>query len=68
MSLKSETERRKKYREFIKGMLREKDAVKGEMNRRMIYGSEEFTNKVTKEYNVDAVINLKGRPKKGKNE
>jgi hypothetical protein len=49
-------------------MLREKDAVKGEMNRRVIYGNEGFTDKVTKEYNVEAVIKLKGRPRKGKNE
>jgi tryptophanyl-tRNA synthetase len=35
---KDESERRKKYREFINGMLREKDAMKGEMNRRVVYG------------------------------
>ena len=65
---KSEADRRKKYREFIRGMLRDKDAMNGEMNRRMIYGSEEFIDKVTKEYEVEAVIRLRGRPRKEQNE
>ena len=65
---KREADRRKKYREFIRGMLRDKNAMNGEMNRRMIYGSEEFIDKVTKEYNVEAVIRLKGRPRKEENE
>lgn len=64
---RNEAERRKKYREFIKGMIKEKDAMRGEMSRRVIYGSEDFIDKVTKEYNVEAVIKLKGRPKKDKN-
>ena len=65
---KREADRSKKYREFIKGMLRDKDAMKGEMNRRVIYGSEDFIDKVTKEYEVEAVIGLKGRPRKEQNE
>ena len=64
---RNEAERRKKYREFIKGMIKEKDAMRGEMSRRVIYGSEDFIDKVTTEYNVEAVIKLKGRPKKDKN-
>ena len=64
---RNEAERRKKYREFIKGMIKEKDAMRGEMSRRVIYGSEDFIDKVTKEYNVEAMIKLKGRPKKDKN-
>ena len=62
-----EVERRKKYRDFVNGMLIDKDAMKGEMNRRVIYGSEEFIDKVTKEYEIEAVIRLKGRPKKDEN-
>ena len=64
---RNEAERKKKYREFIKGMIKEKDAMRGEMSRRVIYGSEDFIDKVTTEYNVEAVIKLKGRPKKDKN-
>lgn len=65
---KNEGERRRKYREFICGMVKEKNMMKGAMNRRVIYGSEDFTDKVTKEYNVSAMVKLKGRPKKDKNE
>ena len=61
---KDESERRKKYREFIKGMLTEKDAMKGEMNRRVVYGSDDFIDKVTTQYKVGAVINPIGRPRK----
>jgi putative transposase len=61
---KDETEQRKKYREFIRGMVKEKNAMKGEMDRRVIYGSEDFKDKVTKEHKVEAEIRLKGRPKK----
>ena len=64
---RNEAERREKYREFIKGMIKEKDAMRGEMSRRVIYGSEDFIDKVTTEYNIEAVIKLKGRPKKDKN-
>ncbi|MBI4710368.1 MAG: transposase [Nitrospirae bacterium] len=65
---KNESERRMQYREFIRGMVKEKNMMKGEMNRRVIYGSEDFTDKVTKEYNVNAMVKPKGRPKKDKNE
>jgi putative transposase len=65
---KRETERRKEYRELVKGMLREKNAMKGEMNRRVVYGSEDFIKRITKEYKIDAVIKPKGRPKKDEKE
>lgn len=61
---KGEADRRKKYREFVKGMIKEKAAMKGEMNRRVVYGSEDLVKKVEEEYKVGAVIRLKGRPKK----
>ena len=61
---KDEGDRRKKYREFVKGMIKEKAAMKGEMNRRVVYGSEDLIKKVEKEYKIGAVIRLKGRPKK----
>lgn len=35
-----EGERRRKYREFVRGMLKETEAMKGEMDRRIVYGSE----------------------------
>ena len=48
-------------------MLREKDAMKGEMNRRVVYGSDDFLREMTKEYKVGAVINSIGRPRKDEN-
>jgi putative transposase len=61
---KNETGRRQKYREFVKGMLKEKKAMKGEMDRRVIYGSEEFTERTKGKYEIEEVIKPKGRPKK----
>lgn len=60
----NEAERRKRYREFVKGMLKEKKAMKGEMDRRVVYGSEDFIKGIAKTYEIEAVIRLKGRPKK----
>ena len=39
-------------------------AMKGEMNRRVVYGSDDFIEKVTTQYKVGAVINPIGRPRK----
>lgn len=59
-----ESERRKKYREFVLGVLKEKEAMKGEMNRRVIYGSKDFSKKIANNYNIGETIKPKGRPKK----
>lgn len=59
-----EKERRKKYREFIKQMQKEKQAMKGEMDKRTIYGNAEFTEKIKEGYKVAEVIKPRGRPKK----
>jgi len=64
---RDESGRRKKYREFAKGMLRERDAMKGEMNRRVVYGSDDFIDKVTEQYKVGALIKPIGRPRKDEN-
>ena len=60
--------RRSKYREFVIGMIKERCAMKGELNRRVIYGSKDFVRQVSKEYKVEAVIRSQGRPKKDENE
>lgn len=60
----NETERRKRYREFVKGMLKEKKAMKGEMDKRVVYGSGDFIKEIAKTYEIEAVIKPKGRPKK----
>ncbi len=59
-----ETERRRKYREFIRGMLKGKNAMKDEMERKTLYGSEIFVKKLSKEYGVAGIIRSKGRPRK----
>lgn len=58
------TERRKKYREFVHGMMKEKNSMKGEMNRRMIYGGEDFITKMLAGFRIGAVIRQRGRPRK----
>ena len=61
---KDEAELRRRYREFVKGMLKEKAAMKGEMDRRVVYGSEDFIKEVEGGYKISAVIRRRGRPKK----
>ena len=56
-----EGERRKKYREFVRVMLKEKDAMKGEMNRRIVYGGKDFVKEMTKTYKVSEKIKQMGR-------
>jgi putative transposase len=63
-----ESNRRKRYREFVRGMWRSKDAMKGEMERRAIYGSEVFATELEKGYEMEELIRPKGRPKKLRNE
>jgi putative transposase len=54
-------ERRKKYREFIREMFKGKEAMKGEMDKRMVYGSEGFVDKIKGKYKIQELINPKGR-------
>lgn len=65
---KDEAERRGKYREFVKGMIKDKKAMKGEMDRRTIYGNENFVKRAETEYKIGAIIKPQGRPKKEENE
>ena len=61
---RDESERRRRYREFVRGMLREREGMKGEMNRRVVYGSDDFIEMITAQYKVGAVIKPIGRPRK----
>jgi len=45
-------------------MVREKEAMKGEMDRRVVYGGEDLVLRIKKEYGMEAVTKPKGRPKK----
>lgn len=59
-----EEKRRKAYRAFVEGMLKEKNALKGEMDRRLVYGSSEFVGKVSKKHHVAGQVRPVGRPKR----
>ncbi|HZX36307.1 MAG TPA: transposase [Thermodesulfobacteriota bacterium] len=61
---KDEANLRLRYREFVKGMLKEKAAMKGEMDRRVVYGSEDFVKQIEGGYKISAIIRGIGRPKK----
>ena len=54
-------ERRKKYREFVRGMLKEKEAMKGEMDRRLVYGGDDFVKAMEATYNISDKIKRMGR-------
>lgn len=56
-----ENERKRNYREFVKGMLKGKEAMKGEMDRRIVYGSEHFVKEMTTEYKIPENIRRMGR-------
>jgi hypothetical protein len=53
---KKEGERRRKYREFVRGMVKEKEAMKGKMDRRIVYGGKDFVKEMTRPYNISEKI------------
>jgi len=57
----NEKERQKKYREFVLGMLHENDAMKGTMDRRLVYGNENFVKEMKKYYNISEKRKCMGR-------
>ena len=59
-----ELDRRKRYRGFVDGMLRTKNGLKGEMNRRAMYGNEMFADDLRKRYRMEEMVRPVGRPKK----
>lgn len=58
-----EGEQKRKYREFVRGMLKEKEAMKGEMDRQIVYGSESFVKEMTTAYKISEKIKRMGRQK-----
>ena len=57
-------ERQQKYRHFVKGLLKEKKSMKGEMDRRLVYGSSDFIGMLTKKHTIGGELRAIGRPKK----
>ncbi len=45
-------------------MVKDRGVMKGEMDKRTVYGSEGFLKKVVQEFNIDVMIKPPGRPKR----
>jgi putative transposase len=58
-----ESKRQRKYREFVRGMMETKKALKGEMEKRQVYGSEKHIKELQKKYAVSPLIRGVGRPR-----
>ena len=54
---------RLEYRKFVHQMMEKKEAMRGEMNRRAVYGSWPFIQEVNKRFKIDALIKEPGRPR-----
>lgn len=52
---------RRKYREFVREMLKEKKAMKGEMDKRIVYGGEDFVKDMMATYKISEKIKQMGR-------
>jgi putative transposase len=63
-NLSSDETVRKEYRKFVQQMLQKKEAMRGEMERRTIYGGTVFIERVHKQFKLEAVIKKRGRPRK----
>jgi putative transposase len=63
-NLSSDEKVRKEYRKFVQQMLQKNEAMRGEMERRTIYGGGDFIQRVHKRFKIDAVIKERGRPRK----
>jgi hypothetical protein len=46
----------------VREMLRDKEAMRREMDRRRVYGSKDFMERITRRYKVESVIKPIGRP------
>ncbi len=57
-------ERQQMYRQFVQGMLKEKKAMQGEMDRKLLYGSSAFIGTLTKKHVIAGELRAIGRPKK----
>jgi len=57
-------ERRKAYRQLVKGMLLGRNAMQGEMEGRILYGNKTFLKRAKAELGVEERVRARGRPKK----
>jgi putative transposase len=61
---KESKENQDKYQEFIYGIQKEKKFMKGEMNKKILYGSKEFLDDMKRKFNIGSSIKNRGRPRK----
>ena len=61
---KDERRRLRMYRDFVFGMIKGREAMKGEMDRKLLYGGNDFEKMLKDMYGVGAVIKPRGRPGK----
>jgi len=48
----------------VKGMLEEKKAMKGEMERKLVYGGREFIGTLSRKHTIAEHVRSIGRPRK----
>ncbi|MEA1970111.1 MAG: transposase [Thermodesulfobacteriota bacterium] len=63
-NLSTDETARKEYRAFVQQMQQNHESMRGEMEKRTIYGGSEFIQRLNKRYKIDAVIKKRGRPKR----
>ena len=63
-NLSSDGNVRREYRKFVLQMQQKNESMRGEMERRTIYGGGDFIQRVHKKFRIDAFIKKRGRPKK----
>ncbi len=54
-------EERRKYQQLVQGMLKEKNAMKGQIEWRVVYGGEDFVKDMATSYNITEKIKRMGR-------
>jgi hypothetical protein len=59
----NETGRRKSCRDFVKGMIRNMNAMNGDMNWRAVYGNSSFAKRLTGIYNISEIVICAERPR-----
>lgn len=61
---KDERRRLRMYRDFVHGMIKGKEAMKGEMDGKLLYGGNDLEKMIKGVYGVGALIKPRGRPGK----
>jgi putative transposase len=63
-SMAENEKQRTEYRRFVREMQEKKSALKGEMDKRLVYGNADFRQKLNKNFELADIIRSTGRPMK----